>query len=118
MAPAPGGRGAYGHGQSAVHEAAALLAVSPTAWDDEAADPVGYDDALAALADPDIKTASVPGWDAARRTRRTAREAVEDRVACCGLAYAAGGDRHCRTVRPAPRPERGAAASGGAWATS
>ena len=33
---------------------------------DEAADPVSYDDALAALADPDIRTASVRGWDAAR----------------------------------------------------
>ena len=44
----------------------ALLAVSLTAWDDEADDPLGYEEALAALADPDIRTASVRGWDAAR----------------------------------------------------
>jgi hypothetical protein len=44
----------------------ALLAVSLTGWDDEADDPVGYEEALAALMDPDIRTASVRGWDAAR----------------------------------------------------
>jgi hypothetical protein len=45
----------------------ALLLVSLTAWDDEADDPLGYEEALAALADPDIRTASVRGWDAARQ---------------------------------------------------
>jgi hypothetical protein len=45
----------------------ALLAVSLTAWDDEAEGPIGYEEALAALADPDIRTASVRGWDAARQ---------------------------------------------------
>jgi hypothetical protein len=44
----------------------ALLVVSLTAWDDEADDPLGYEEALAALADPDIRTASVRGWEAAR----------------------------------------------------
>jgi hypothetical protein len=44
----------------------ALLAVSLTAWDDEADDPVGYEEALAAMADPAVRTASVRGWDAAR----------------------------------------------------
>jgi hypothetical protein len=45
----------------------ALLLVSLTAWDDEADDPLGYEEALEALDDPDIRTASVRGWDAARR---------------------------------------------------
>jgi hypothetical protein len=44
----------------------ALLAVSLTAWDDEADDPLGYEEALATLVDPDIRAASVRGWDAAR----------------------------------------------------
>jgi hypothetical protein len=44
----------------------ALLLVSLTAWDDEADEPVSYEDAVAALADPDTRAASVRGWDAAR----------------------------------------------------
>ena len=44
----------------------ALLIVALTAWDDEADDALGYEEALAALVDPDIRTASVRGWDAAR----------------------------------------------------
>jgi hypothetical protein len=102
IAPAPGVRRAFGRGQSASTRQFALLAVSLTARDGEADDLVGLEEAVAALADPDIRTASVRGWDAARcalpnrptccahtwrtewvasatrRTRRTAREAVED----------------------------------------
>jgi hypothetical protein len=44
----------------------ALLVVSLTARDDEADDPVGYEEALGALEDLDVLTASVRGWDAAR----------------------------------------------------
>ena len=45
----------------------ALLVVSLTGRDDEADDPLGYEEALAALADTDIRTACVRGWDAARQ---------------------------------------------------
>jgi hypothetical protein len=44
----------------------ALLLVSLTAWDDEVDDPLSYEDAVAALTDPDMRAASVRGWDAAR----------------------------------------------------
>ena len=112
----------------------ALLAVSLTARDGEADDLVGLEEAVAALADPDIRTASVRGWDAARcalpnrptccahtwrtewvasatrRTRRTPGRRSRTGLAGCGLATTATGDRHWETVRPAPRPERGTAA--------
>ena len=53
-----------------------LLAVSLTARDGEADDLVGLEEAVAALADPDVRTACVCGWDAARR-------ALPNRPTCC-----------------------------------
>jgi hypothetical protein len=44
----------------------ALLLVSLSAWDDEADDPLTYEWALLALLDPDVRTAAVRAWDAAR----------------------------------------------------
>ena len=44
----------------------ALMVVALTAWDDEANDPLTYDEAVEALADADLRTAGVRGWDAAR----------------------------------------------------
>jgi hypothetical protein len=44
----------------------ALLIVALTAWDDEADDPLSYEEAVEALSDPDIRTVGVRGWDAAR----------------------------------------------------
>jgi hypothetical protein len=44
----------------------ALLVLSLTAGDEDPDLPVGYEEALAALIDPDVRTASVRAWDAAR----------------------------------------------------
>jgi hypothetical protein len=52
--------------EHALHQAARAAGRLAEARDDEADDPVSYEEALAALADPDVRTASVRGCDAAR----------------------------------------------------
>lgn len=44
----------------------ALLVLSLTAGDDDPDLPLTYGEALGALIDPDVRTATVRGWDAAR----------------------------------------------------
>jgi hypothetical protein len=43
----------------------ALLVLSLTAGDDDPDLPLTYEEALAALVDPDVRTATVRAWDAA-----------------------------------------------------
>jgi hypothetical protein len=44
----------------------AQLVLSLTAGDDDPDLPLGYEEALAALIDPSVRTATVRAWDAAR----------------------------------------------------
>jgi hypothetical protein len=112
-----------------------LLVVPLTAWDDEMDDPLTYAEAVErwptrtsrrracaagtrrAAPPPNRPTCCAdsgrtegPGSAARGGTRRTAREAVEDGVACCGIATAARGDPAMGGPSgPRPHLERGAA---------